>query len=538
MGKLTYGQAILKLLENLKDQIKIVHSVMDREFYNSLKNDLEYLEKLYLCGCQTTEDRKRLDQYIQKGKHEGIIEDVLITSDPDDINDDLSRRYFETQLAVETLRVHTQNLSLTWLHAQCEQIKNLAAKYFDVSKELKILMGEKTAHECSDIEFSSVMKSILEENFFVNPEDKTSAINKNCNRDKLILIMQMLFLGMAWCSERDKEKNPLPIAIYNKDFFKSVNRGRVDKYTPHKEDSDDDEDEARERRYQKRKDFRRKSSCHRGIFTTTSPVPYYDDDAMGSVLNFWRGPNRMDFEIKAAWPKFNFDKLVHPFITSISGTALIFFRVLKELQNITKAPVDQNEIAQVIRCYAALSLYLTGGHSIHEYMSVSNLKEVREAFPIFNSGENLLFYFYEDNRHAFSKALDKTIEYNKRISLRNNLHVELTNCTSFFKKQLYHATELEMCKSLVNSYKNERKHLPLSKFESFIRSQGDVWNKEIWEKIDQFITSEIIDMLGRDSRNHKKVEHILNLSQAKNFTLNLLSKFSEKDIYSSKIYSC
>jgi len=86
------------------------------------------------------------------------------------------------------------------------------------------------------------------------------------------------------------------------------------------------------------------------------------------------------------------------------------------------------QLADYIKCFVSLFLYNSGGHSLYEFLSVLQLKEVQSTFDFMEDFNTLdqRNLFYESNQEAFDRALVDTIQYNTVILAKKAVHQAIT----------------------------------------------------------------------------------------------------------------
>ncbi|WP_160116796.1 hypothetical protein [Legionella sainthelensi] len=164
-------------------------------------------------------------------------------------------------------------------------------------------------------------------------------------------------------------------------------------------------------------------------------MPLSRDDIAFSErpFNFLKSSEQAKYDEKALWVKNNFDQAVHPFSNSISGTmlcllhALCFFQDAK-IYPFTESPDENN----FIKLFSSVVVYFSGGHSLHELISVLRLPEVinelqdKPSLKGFDlNGVFISSIFLNNNEQAFEQALQKAIVYNNHCILKNFLNIEV-----------------------------------------------------------------------------------------------------------------
>lgn len=174
-------------------------------------------------------------------------------------------------------------------------------------------------------------------------------------------------------------------------------------------------------------------------------MPTAQDDISRGVKDgeHVRSADKATYDINKQWPKINFDRQVHPYANSISGSMLCQLRAIAWLENPEKNaspthPINQQLLSNTdsradvlenyLRFYISALLYTTGGHSLFEYFQPLRVDPVKDHFAtIIEHYDDITLesMFLEHNIDAFDAALQKSIEYNDRILLRQQLNQEV-----------------------------------------------------------------------------------------------------------------
>lgn len=128
--KITPSQAMLvlfdkylKVRKNLSEQLEKAGEVdwdeLETDIYeNEVK--IAELKELYISGAQTAEQKTQLDKWMR----DDALNAYEISYDYNFINNDPSRRYFESHLSLETIKLHLADLSATDLEKHRDFILN------------------------------------------------------------------------------------------------------------------------------------------------------------------------------------------------------------------------------------------------------------------------------------------------------------------------------------------------------------------------------------------------------------------------------
>jgi hypothetical protein len=190
--------------------------------------------------------------------------------------------------------------------------------------------------------------------------------------------------------------------IYEKGLFKHTNRGGM----------------------LKANDTTRSSAI--GTLKSNMPVGRFDPLQTEARTHFSRGADNSEYNENALWVQANFNKMVHPFSNSISGTILCLLRVSAYLNKKQIGTLCSS--AEAFKSYFMLltstMLLASGGHSLYEYTAALSLIEVLQEFASVPGFETVTMesMFLGNNEAAFNAALDETLFYNQLIINRQQLN--------------------------------------------------------------------------------------------------------------------
>ena len=421
---ISVGQALLILIDQHKeDQIT-----------------LQQLKLLYFSGIQCESDRIQIEEWLQ----EEALRGYTISIDYKIIDNDPSRRYFETHLAYHTLQTSLKNLNLEEVESHYSSFQNLIAdspitkKIFDDLIHSRVDELEKNTNLCpsdkniikeysdllSKLNISYAISKLKSENEMQKKSITEKDLEKSINEFKMgspykqfsaedRRKMELLALVSLTCSLISKDIVSLPIDIYNEGYYIAKNRGRIEK-----------QDQAEVK------------SNHLGLMRNYMPVPRNDIAYSETTLANQRVADRYTFNPEAKWVKEVFSRLVHPFSCSISGIMLGHHRAFKFLKDSNQLIIDsEQKYVNYLKTLISFLLYNSGGHTFYEFTFPLSLPEIKEAFSFINNfdkinKEQLFFY---GNEEAFEKSLEETIFYNKIILNKARVHQSLlTSKPTFF----------------------------------------------------------------------------------------------------------
>ena len=375
---ISVSQALLILLDKYKK---------NEPTFNTLKS-------LYLSGAKDKKSLLLINSYLK----DPCLKKFEISRDPESINTDDSRRYFETHLAYETLRIKINDLDLTALKDHVQTMLNLINPAY-VQDWGDVLNNHDGKGSARDEEYADYLSKIEKKEVF-------SDFSKD-NREKIDRLVASSFAGVV-CVTNENEYFALD--IYNEGIYSD--RGKQEK----------DEQITT-------------TTSSFGLLKGHSPLARDDVGLMNKPLTFVKPSDRSTYDDQAAWVKNNFEKLVHPFSNSISGTVLCQLRVLLKIKQ--DCPSDQFPMSpETLKTYMTTlissMLFLSGGHSLNEYTAPLELQKVQEAFADVKGFKefNLENLFLISNQKAFGIALDKAIQYNHQLLQKNSLNEQITIITT------------------------------------------------------------------------------------------------------------
>lgn len=299
--KISVGQALLILLAKYHD---------DEDKFNELKH-------LYLAGAKNEDSRSAIDQYLKDSALAGF----QISKSPEDINNDSSRRYFETHLAYETLSSQLGQFTLNEMSQHLDAIKGTAySSYADLYEE--VLQGGYTPSDDTEHEYADYLTKLRNKEIFGQFSDE--------QRQKIIEIVSSAYVAMIIASQGP---HLLPLDIYGEDIY--LERGKV----------------AKQKQSSTQKTARgvvhnTTTTSALGILQNRDPVPVDDPARMAKTQEFLKPSDQSTYDTNAQWVQDNFSRLVHPFSNSISGTMLCQLRGLAKIKELKKLADSMDVLAK------------------------------------------------------------------------------------------------------------------------------------------------------------------------------------------------
>ncbi|VEB35035.1 hypothetical protein [Legionella cherrii] len=464
--KISVGQALLMLLAKYHD---------DKDKFNELKH-------LYLAGAKNEDTRSAIDLYLKDSALAGF----QISKSPEDINNDSSRRYFETHLAYETLSSQLGQFTLDEMSQHLEAIKGTAySSYAGLYEE--VLRGEYAPSDDTEHEYADYLTKLRNKEIFGQFSDE--------QRQKIIEIVSSAFVAMIIASQGP---HLLPLDIYHEDIY--LDRGKVAK-----------ENQSTTKKTARGVLQNTTTTSALGILQNRDPVPIDDPARMAKTQEFLKPSDQSSYDTNAQWVQDNFSRLVHPFSNSISGTMLCQLRALAKIKELKKLadsmdvlakpndggeqskPLDEatkknqidliisimdsgkvtNEVLEqaaelikegkispevikhiqkatdetllaskeklgsFLKLYVSALLFNSGGHSLHEFVAPIGLPKTQQEFAHIDGFDTLDLeeLFLNTNQDAFDKALDKAIAYNEQMLKKTAVLDELKGLKKAFDKE-------------------------------------------------------------------------------------------------------
>lgn len=386
-------QAFLILLDKYKG---------DKEAFSELK-------KLYLSGGKRRHDRESINKWMQ----DPALENYSISYAARDISEDPSRRYFETHLAFWTLAQSIEKLSIDDLNLLFKlQTKAVLEEKRALVRKVLFSKTADFGNEYLLTEYNSALKKLKLENYFPGFNEDEE------NREKMRLLLKISYLSTVNASSHGSS---LPLNIYNTGYFIPEKRGREEKLN---------QDHVK--------------SNHFGLMKSYMPLPVSDIAYSQTKSDCPRPADSYNFVEKSEWALANFRYLVHPFSCSISGTLLVqlkmfafYSRYAEEIREIEHALFhdadfifsSRRKFINYLQAFISLMLFNSGGHSLHEFVAVLAIPEVRKEFGFIRGFKRIdeQELFLTGNEEAFDRAIYSAIAYNKELLKRSAVLQDICN---------------------------------------------------------------------------------------------------------------
>lgn len=383
MGNLTItpGRALLLLMRHYKDDAA----------------KLAELKKAYFVG--SLYDQDLLNPFLS----DPVLQDYNITISIHDINNDPTRRYFESHFAKGILDNEIGKLSWTKVN---QFLRPLEQMFFNVAPQsIDYPTGERDYKHAKEGKYKGDHPSFIEYSTIISRVEHDYPNLSNHQQNLIKTLFATAFISTLDCEVLGAL---VPVHIYGQGIFSKESRGVHPKGAAQSSSR----------------------TSGKGIMKSTMPLSRDDllftNDELGQV----RAPDRSVYDQSAAWLDLLTQGKVHPFVNSVSGTVLAILRVCVLLKRKKDLPFeDMQEINNFMRCMICSLIYTSGGHSMIEFvfpMFMQNMKNAMHDIDGFD--EITLESFYIDgNEAAFDAALEKAIEYNHQLLKHNAIHQDITS---------------------------------------------------------------------------------------------------------------
>jgi hypothetical protein len=413
------GQALLIIIDEVQKQLalmkkpqtntaKDVKSTHTADDIHRLEVFLEkckvnYLSRPYKNGQRIEPDE--IHDLIRKGQK--YLINFNVSFEPKIINEDASRRYFETHLAYETIKENIDQLDLAKLKKHYETLMVFLPS--NIQNSLNEFLTGKRRPADQWIEIMDALKKINAADYYLKLLPKKSKKHFDIhetfslkNKEKMELLIKILPIT-ALLSQKTE---CLPLKIYGTGYYHEDNRGRREK------------DTAQDTVF----------SQYLGLVKSYMPIPNFDIAKDPKKATSLRITDRFDFDTKAIWLQKHFSEFRHPFSASISGIMLLQMRSVAFLHAQKKLLYNTaEELGAYLRLFTSLFLYNSGGHSFYEFFAVLELDAIEQGLNFIKDFNtiNMTHLFYEQNQKAFDSSLKRTIEYNNHLLNKRKLNEEI-----------------------------------------------------------------------------------------------------------------
>ncbi len=422
--EITVFQALTLLLEKYRDVPYIYHKIAS----------------IYLTGVRNRDTESMLSNLLD----DSLLENYIINTSKQSINNDHVRRYFESHLCHNTLITSLDLLDINLLEKHFESIFN---RIEDDAQELlePIIHGHVSPTKFNEYSDGLVKLNHADSYASLQPPNASGrATPQNIldeRKQKLMLIVKCMYAATYVPEEMPSGERPLDIYFKPNSVYHNNHRGRIARI-----DLERQKDGHRTSVYQTVRPHTL------GIMRSFMPLPA-EDALFAKAPSTSPRPADTFTYAKGSYPipERIFSNKVTPFVSSISGTMLIKLRVIAQLLrenkfvfNAPDASCDSKnkQLEFFLKTLIAYMIYHAGGHSLEEYLQVLELPIVQNEFRSLRgfSDLTLIHLFQQDNTEAFNRTVKQTIFYNNHILLKKKLHRELEtqhNIKKMLKKSIF-----------------------------------------------------------------------------------------------------
>lgn len=437
MITISVGQALLHLMKEYENDIEI-------------RKDLE---ELYLVGANSEENTKKINTYLQDEK----LKNYIVSKDPHVINEDPTRRYFETHLSEETLIDTLDDVDKEALQRHVNNLYNLIPE-IEINKKpyiQDVIDGKYDQLTSSDypykddityaeLEYAFSISRLLKDQEVIlntlqglNPADPVveQYERKLDHNEKLQNLIRCGYLGVIAA----KTNALIPLNIYASDPKYKIN------YRSH---------QLKDSQQQKTT-----QTQNLGIIKGYMPLPRDDSALSEETFTYLKPSERSTYSLdeteNPTWAKENFSLMVHPFSNSISGTMLTQLRamamfnptpltnseLMSQFESLEpgkeydlnkllglfakgKEDIDTNNPFNsevFLKCFVSAMLLNSGGHTLHEFTAPLEIQKIKNAL-VDNDNLEMSKMFYWNNTDAYRRAIKQSVKYNERILQRAAIH--------------------------------------------------------------------------------------------------------------------
>jgi hypothetical protein len=397
---ISVGQALLILIDK--------YGAENRKVFSSSAK-VASLKKMYLSGVRSQREYDLLVQYLGDPVFKGRYQ---VSGEPRVVNEDPSRRYFETHLAKNTLQDALNQITEKQLKIYIALMPLGVAKQtrwvYEYNKQHGYISAADVLHGRVKEGKENMVTQYAHMVAQVRRADQPYASFSVEERSKIRFLSYSSYLGVNLLGIADDERindQTVPLPIYGVGIYSPEARGKSMK--------------------ENQGDVR---SQHMGLMKSYMPVPQYDVASSGTIFPYLKPVDQARVSFSSAWGKATFNRRVHPVSNSISGTILAQIRLIASLGEKEKSTFSsKGDLEIFFKLFTSNLLYNGGGHTLLEYLAPFELKEVKKALHKVIPGCNfsLDHLFREDNEGAFNRALKATIKYNKLLLNKNRMHAEL-----------------------------------------------------------------------------------------------------------------
>lgn len=361
------------------------------------------LKALYLNGIKT-KDEQVLVTYVKQLYADR--KQIQVSADFKVINQDPSRRYFESHLAYHVAKNTPESLDITQLRAFTDNLKEhlfLTLKSKRKSNEQIKLILEGKIHPKQnkyEQEYAELINQL--QNYKYHGFSKAACDNL-CEIAKSTIIATLI----------TQYDDGLPANIYADSVFNFGVEGRGRNV---------------------KKDQKNVRTEVKGLMLSTSPLPSDDLVKTNTPSPFERSADQASFMEDSEWCQHLFGRQTHIYSNGISSTTLAQMRNI-----LTQTRLEKSSPIAFLQAYmtsfATLMVFNSGGHSFFEIFEVFKLPVMQEIMQaagceqLVQQDKLMQQWLLKDQKEPFNLALSETIIYTKQLLNRRLMHAELLKPT-------------------------------------------------------------------------------------------------------------
>lgn len=364
-------------------------------------NKYHQICSLYLTGAKSTSDHELLERLLQ----DNALKGYTISDDKETIHRDPVRRYFESHLSAETLKISLDKLDIKKLEDHFNGVFHEIPFYARIFVPKMIYRGSPndftTKLSETAAEYISAIQLISSgENFkFLDLENNDG----NLRKSKMLFLVKTAHAAMSADSLRSKKYYALNLKDNADSSYHANNRGRQTLV----------DEQGRPQQVK---------SSHLGIMRDYMPLPNEDVLSSEAPATYIRPTDKSTYVLGAQAPEQSFNAKLLPFVNSVSGLMLAQLRIISKLVDDKKFPYhhDSEQLKEFFKCFVSFMLFNSGGHALNEFLQVLQDPAVQNKFKDVAGFEqcHIKTLFQDENQVAFEEALMKTIKYNQQILAR------------------------------------------------------------------------------------------------------------------------
>lgn len=433
------GESILLILEALFKQA------------DSPGEIIEKISKLYFEGVKTAEQKQFILDLTIFFQNKGFI----VSTSPEVINKDPTRRYFESHLAYNLIVDFSKNtIPLSMLEKLRHSLEHRLFSIPTIAKNsnLKTKIKKMLSGMCKEdietmlsdkekgvlaksleldkyqLEYAELIYKLRTATFFkanIDPQQPkhNTAYEESKKTTEANFILHCKKLAEIACctvlaTHVTQYDTSLPVDVYTDGIFTMGMDGRG--------------------RLLKNNHAQVKTGA-KGLMRSIDPLPYDDvvnqhslsSENIIQVSQFQRSADQATFMIESQWSQHLFSRLTQPYSNGISSTTLAQIRNLIMEKRLGKNHFNKCFL-EYITLFAGLMVYNSGGHSFFEIFEVLKLNQFRELlqsekkmYDALDKEELMTYCLYTSRRQAFDSALTETLKYMRQLLNKKYMHAEL-----------------------------------------------------------------------------------------------------------------